>query len=420
MGLLSGETVCITGKFSMDRKALSALVVQHGGKVVSSVTKACTLLLCEEAGTAKYNKAEVMGIPIHDEAWLVGIGAGKQASTKKAPAKKAPAKKAASAKGSSDYDSMSASELKAALVDAQLPTTGKKADMIQRLKDHACGGGGAMEDEKGEEDYQSMTAGELKKACQAKGLKTTGKKADLLSRLQECGDGGEEEDEEPPAKKAKTMPAKKAVKAVPPAAAPKAESKSAGPPPSPSKGARPDRLIPGKDAMAIYENYTIKLNQTNIGGNNNKYYIIQLLTKGNSYFVWTRWGRVGEDGQNKLDSKGADLQAAIKGFEKKFKDKTANNWGDRDNFVKKPGKYQLVEIEEGGDDDGEDDAAKQPGHVKLIAAESILDNNAAERPSKRPRTLGDSAETAAAEKAAAEKAAAGKVAVAAAEAQMAL
>lgn len=34
------------------------------------------------------------------------------------------------------------------------------------------------------------------------------------------------------------------------------------------------------------------------GKNNNKYYIIQGLKSGNSYFLWTRWGRVGVDGIN--------------------------------------------------------------------------------------------------------------------------
>lgn len=27
-----------------------------------------------------------------------------------------------------------------------------------------------------------------------------------------------------------------------------------------------DRLVPGSDAMTVYEDYTVKLNQTNIGG----------------------------------------------------------------------------------------------------------------------------------------------------------
>ncbi len=39
------------------------------------------------------------------------------------------------------------------------------------------------------------------------------------------------------------------------------------------------------------------LNQTNIEHNNNKYYVIQLLKSGKDFYVWNRWGRVGEPGQ---------------------------------------------------------------------------------------------------------------------------
>lgn len=99
----------------------------------------------------------------------------------------------------------------------------------------------------------------------------------------------------------------------------------------------------------IYEDYDCMLNQTNIGHNNNKYYVIQLIHEGTRYHTWTRWGRVGESGQNKT-STFHSLDPAVKEFEKKFKDKTKNNWSDRENFVAHPGKYTLIEV------DGEEDA----------------------------------------------------------------
>ena len=36
------------------------------------------------------------------------------------------------------------------------------------------------------------------------------------------------------------------------------------------------------------------LNQTNIGHNNNKFYVAQVLVEaeGGEYFTWNRWGRV--------------------------------------------------------------------------------------------------------------------------------
>lgn len=44
------------------------------------------------------------------------------------------------------------------------------------------------------------------------------------------------------------------------------------------------------------------------------------------------------------------LENAVKDFEKKFKDKTKNNWSDRSDFVSHQGKYTLIEV------DGEQDA----------------------------------------------------------------
>ena len=44
--------------------------------------------------------------------------------------------------------------------------------------------------------------------------------------------------------------------------------------------------------------YDVSLNQTNVGGNNNKFYRIQILVSksARSFATWTRWGRVGERG----------------------------------------------------------------------------------------------------------------------------
>ena len=81
------------------------------------------------------------------------------------------------------------------------------------------------------------------------------------------------------------------------------------------------------------------MNQTNLGPNNNKFYIIQVLKTGNIYYCWNRWGRVGDIGQNNgLEYCGNDADKAIKSFEKKFKDKTKNDWKNRENFVTHSGK----------------------------------------------------------------------------------
>ncbi|MEE6518231.1 hypothetical protein FKM82_029095 [Ascaphus truei] len=46
------------------------------------------------------------------------------------------------------------------------------------------------------------------------------------------------------------------------------------------------------DGCEVYEDYDCTLNQTNIGSNNNKFYIIQLIRLGQEYWCWNRWGRV--------------------------------------------------------------------------------------------------------------------------------
>lgn len=45
---------------------------------------------------------------------------------------------------------------------------------------------------------------------------------------------------------------------------------------------------------------------------------------------------------------------AIKAFEKKFKDKTKNDWKNREKFVPYSGKYTLIEMDAGGEDEEED------------------------------------------------------------------
>jgi poly [ADP-ribose] polymerase len=104
--------------------------------------------------------------------------------------------------------------------------------------------------------------------------------------------------------------------------------------------AKVDDVCPLSSSASVHEDYDCMLNQTNIKQNNNKFYVLQMLEKGSSYYVWTRWGRVGERGQFKnMGPMGIDK--AIKDFEKKFKDKTGNEWGSRANFKPKSGKYTV-------------------------------------------------------------------------------
>lgn len=116
---------------------------------------------------------------------------------------------------------------------------------------------------------------------------------------------------------------------------------------------KPDHILLIHHPQAdVYEDYSCMLNQTNIGHNNNKFYVIQIVQEKKKIICFTRWGRVGEDGQHSaLIEK--DAEAAIKSFKKKYKDKTKNDWEKRENFTPHPGKYTMIEI----DDDDEDEEA---------------------------------------------------------------
>ena len=69
--------------------------------------------------------------------------------------------------------------------------------------------------------------------------------------------------------------------------------------------------------VSVVDDYAAMLNQTNVGQNNNKFYVIQVLTNGSSYWSFNRWGRVGENGQQKTSAFGSNKNGAIADFEKK-------------------------------------------------------------------------------------------------------
>ena len=111
----------------------------------------------------------------------------------------------------------------------------------------------------------------------------------------------------------------------------------------------------GNDGMI----YDAALNQTNVGGNNNKFYRVQVLVSGAGDFrTWTRWGRVGELGKGTTLGNGS-FQDAMATFEKKFKDKAGVPWSHRFDAPKgsrQKGYYTFVErtYEDDSDDGFED------------------------------------------------------------------
>jgi poly [ADP-ribose] polymerase 2/3/4 len=94
--------------------------------------------------------------------------------------------------------------------------------------------------------------------------------------------------------------------------------------------------------------YDCVLNQCNIGHNNNKYHRIQMLEeKKGVYFVWCKWGRVGEAARSTSSSWLGPFDSkttARSAFTKKYTDKTGNPFGTQA-FVEKTGKYVPVEVD---------------------------------------------------------------------------
>ncbi|XP_014420278.2 poly [ADP-ribose] polymerase 2 isoform X1 [Camelus ferus] len=121
--------------------------------------------------------------------------------------------------------------------------------------------------------------------------------------------------------------------------------------------------------------YDVMLNQTNLQFNNNKYYLIQLLEDDvqRNFSVWMRWGRVGKMGQHNLVACSGDLSKAKEIFQKKFLDKTKNNWEDREKFEKVPGKYDMLHMDYTNSTQSEEETKEEESLKSPLKPESQLD-----------------------------------------------
>lgn len=73
---LSGTVAVVTGTLpSLSREEAEAWLKRLGAKVTGSVSPKTTLLLAGEKAGSKLAKAEALGIPVRDEAWLRGLEA---------------------------------------------------------------------------------------------------------------------------------------------------------------------------------------------------------------------------------------------------------------------------------------------------------------------------------------------------------
>ncbi|CAK8997360.1 unnamed protein product [Durusdinium trenchii] len=163
----------------------------------------------------------------------------------------------------------------------------------------------------------------------------------------------EEEAEEPPKEEEKKGTKRKAEPE------PKAKAAASAATPSPAKKAKTPRPVdvevPNRDKYSVVDDWSVLLNQTNVGNNNNKFYRIQLLKdEHDKIYCFTRWGRVGVAGQSNLALCGNQANGEST-FKAKFKDKSGVHYDMKDSHDWKPtvGKYTIVNTEEqeggGGD-----------------------------------------------------------------------
>lgn len=69
---LSGQVAVVTGTLpSLGREEAEALLKQLGAKVTSAISPKTTVLVAGEKAGSKLAKAEALGIPVQDEAWLL-------------------------------------------------------------------------------------------------------------------------------------------------------------------------------------------------------------------------------------------------------------------------------------------------------------------------------------------------------------
>ena len=150
--------------------------------------------------------------------WRIGAPAAKKIKTE------APSSSSATASSSSvDYSKMSLAELKKELQSKGLKMTGKKAEFVDRLKAAAAGGGGDTKaDPKEEEDEEEISFSFAKKALAT----------EVIQKKQKTGK---------------------------------------------VKQRKVDSHCPSAQIYEVHLDWDCMLNQTNIGHNNNKYYVIQLL-----------------------------------------------------------------------------------------------------------------------------------------------
>ncbi|CAO2184642.1 unnamed protein product [Urochloa humidicola] len=225
-----------------------------------------------------------------------------------------------------------------------------------------------------EAKLEGMSYRELQGLAKSRGVAANGSKKDVIERLllapANATDGVQEEKRAPKGGVEKVKEEVKQEKMVT----------------ATKKGAAvldqhiPDHIKVNYHVLQVGDDiYDATLNQTNVGDNNNKFYIIQVLESdaGGSFMVYNRWGRVGARGQDKLHGPFSTRDQAIYEFEGKFQDKTNNIWSNRKNFKCHAKKYTWLEMDY-GETDKETNKTEKKGSITDQIKETKLETRIAQ------------------------------------------
>lgn len=138
-----------------------------------------------------------------------------------------------------------------------------------------------------------------------------------------------------------------------------------------SNGQLLDEHCKYKDGTLVNSNgyvYSCTLNQTELKKNSNKFYIMQLIKTSSSYIHFIRYGRIGDVGTIIENSYSSEI-IAVDAFQKQFRSKTGNKWGNKNDFVKKSGKYFLSEVSY--EEELKDIPENKPSKINDICAHDI-------------------------------------------------
>ena len=105
--LFQGQTAVITGTLpNMQREDARKLIEEYGGKVSGSVSKKTSWVLAGDDAGSKLTKANELGIPVHDKAWLMAQIANADESGDASDESGIPAEKKASVSATPAEDQM--------------------------------------------------------------------------------------------------------------------------------------------------------------------------------------------------------------------------------------------------------------------------------------------------------------------------